>query len=74
MLEMLLKLLPKEWFKETEATGDLIENKITDKTKRVSKTSPQNNLETNKEEILKEYISPEPRQKYINDIRLKQDW
>ena len=43
--------------KTTEATGDLIGNKIADKITRDSKTSPQNNLETNEEEILsKRYI------------------
>ena len=34
-----------------EATGDLIENRIADKTTRVSKTSPKNYSETNEEEI-----------------------
>ena len=43
MLEMLLELLHKERFKETEATVDLIGNKIADKTKGVPKPSPQNN-------------------------------
>ena len=33
--------------KAVEATGDLIGNKIVDKITRSSKTSPQNNLETN---------------------------
>ena len=40
----------------------------------VSKTLPKNNLETNEEEILRErYISPELRQKIINDLRLKEE-
>ena len=44
--------------KKGEATGDLLGNKIVDKTTRVSKTLPQNNLE--EEEIFRErYISPE---------------
>ena len=44
--------------KTAEATGDLIGNKITDKITRVSKTSLQNNLDANEEEIPKErYIS-----------------
>ena len=60
--------------KTTEATGDLIGNKIADKITRASKTSPKNNLETNEEEILRErYISPEIRQKIINNLRLKED-
>ena len=42
--------------KTTEATGDLIGNKIAGKITRVSKTSPQKNLKTN-EEILRENIS-----------------
>ena len=33
--------------KAAEATGDLIRNKIADEISRVSKTSPQNNSETN---------------------------
>ena len=56
-----------------EATGDLIENRIADKTTRVSKTSPKNYLETNEEEIhWEKYISPELRQKIIDDLRLKE--
>ena len=51
--------------KTAKATRDLIGNKISDKITRVSKTLPQNNLETN-EDILKEkYISPELRQKLL---------
>ena len=46
-----LKLLQKEQFK-TSITGDLTGNKIADKITTVSKTSPQNNSETNEEEIL----------------------
>ena len=50
---------------------DLIENKIADKITRVSKASSQNNFETNENEILRErYISPEERQKIIDDLRL----
>ena len=40
--------------KKTEATGDFIGNKIADRITKVSKTSPQNNLETDEEEILRE--------------------
>ena len=57
--------------KTVEATGDLIGNNIADKITRVSKTSTQNNLETNEEEILRErYISPEQRKEIIDDLRL----
>ena len=57
--------------KKAEATDDLIENKIVNKMTRVSKTSPQNNSETNEEEILREtYISSKERQKIIDDIRV----
>ena len=69
---MHLKLIQKERFKEeAEAPGDLIGNKIADKITRVSKTLPHNNSETNEEEIHRErYISPEQRQKIIDDLRL----
>ena len=41
---------------------------------QVSHTLPQNNSETNEEEILREkYISPELRQKFLDDLRLKED-
>ena len=57
--------------KTAEAIGDLIGNKIADKITRVSKTSPQNNSERNKEEILRErYISQEKRRKNFDDLRL----
>ena len=56
--------------KISEATGDLIHKKIVDRITKVSKTLPQNNSETNEEEILTErYISPEKRQQIINDLR-----
>ena len=74
-LEMHLKLLQKKVTqKSAEAAGDLTGNKISDKIKRVSKTLPQNNSKENIEhdrEIHKErYISPEQRQKIIDDLRL----
>ena len=58
-----------------EATGDLIGNKIVDRITKVSKNSQQNNSDkvTNEhgKEIPKErYISPEERQKIIEDLRL----
>ena len=55
--------------KTAETMGDLIGNKIADT--KVSKTSPQNNSVINEEEILREsYISPEEKQKIIDDLRL----
>ena len=44
-------------------------NKIADKITKVSKTSPQNNLETvtNEEE---RYIFPQEKQKTVDDLRL----
>ena len=61
--------------KAAEVTDNLIGDKIFDKITKVSKTSQQNNPETTKneddEEIPKErYISPEERQKIIDDIRI----
>ena len=57
--------------KTAEATGDLIGNKIADRTTRVSKTSPQNNSETNEEEILRErFIPPQVRHNITDDLRL----
>ena len=70
MLQMHLKRLQKESFKKTaETTFDLIWNKIADKITRIRKPLPQNNLHTN-EEIL--YMSPELRQKIIDNLRLKE--
>ena len=52
--------------KTAEKTGDLIRKKIADRITKVSKTSSQNNSETNKEEILRErYLSLEQRQKKL---------
>ena len=49
-----VKTTSKKAIKKTaEAPGDLIGNKIVDKTIRVSKTSPQNNSEVNEEEMLR---------------------
>ena len=71
---MHLKLLQKEQSKKkAEANGDLIRNKIADKFTRISKTSPQNTLETNAEILSEKYISPELRQNIIDDARLKED-
>ena len=40
--------------KKSEVTGGLIGNKIADRITKVSKTSQENNSETNEEEILRE--------------------
>ena len=61
--------------KATEATSNSIGNKITDRIKKVSRGSPQNNSETLTNEYDKEtpnerYITPEERQKVIDDLRL----
>ena len=42
--------------KKVEATGDFVGNKITDKITRVSKNSPQHNLEKNEQILREEYI------------------
>ena len=47
--------------KTAEATGDLIGIKMADKITRASKNSPQNNSETNEEEI---YISRKKTENY----------
>ena len=61
--------------KAAEGTGDLTGNENADRITKLSKTSPQNNLETitneHDKEIPKErYISPEERQKIIDELRL----
>ena len=71
-----LKTTSKRVIRKTaEATDDLIGNKIAERFTRVSRSSPQNNSETIKIEHIKEipegrYVSPEERQKIINDLRL----
>ena len=73
---MQLKLSKKRPIQQTaEATGDLIDKKITEKITEISKTLQQNNSETitneHDKEISKErYISPEEGQKVIDDLRL----
>ena len=61
--------------KTAEATGDLIGNKTTNKIRRFSENSQQNNSEavTNEhdKETLKRYISPEERQKIIDNLGIK---
>ena len=60
---------------KAEATGDLIGNNVADKITKVSRKLPQNNSETvkndhNKQTPKERYISPEERQKIIDDMRL----
>ena len=58
--------------KTAETTSDLIGNKIANKIIKVLKKFPQNNSETNEEEIHGErYISPELRWRIIDDLRKK---
>ena len=73
---MHLKLRQKRAIqKTTEATGDLIGNTIADKFTIVSKTSPKNNSETKEENYSSgDYLSPELRQKCIDDLRLKEEY
>ena len=61
--------------KVIEVTGNLIGNKIANRITGVSKNSQQNNSKTvtneHDKEIPKErYVSPEKRQKIIDDLRL----
>ena len=59
--------------KAADATDDFIGNKNADRITRASKNFLKSNLETNEEEILREkYISPELRQKIIDDLRSKE--
>ena len=62
------KTAGKKIFKETvKATGDLIGNKIADKITSASKKSHE---EVNNEIPKERYISPNKRQKIINELRL----
>ena len=72
LLQMHLKGASEKRIQNTaEATGDLVDNKIADKIANVSQRSPLKNSVINEEEILRErYISPEKRQKLIDDLRL----
>ena len=59
--------------KTAEATTCLTGNKIADRISKISKNSPKNNSETNEEEeeiVRERYISPEQRQKIIDDLIL----
>ena len=71
---MQLKLLQKERFQNSRSNWWSNANKIANKVTWVSKTSPQSNSEINEEEIPRErYISPNLRQKNIDDLRLKEE-
>ena len=60
--------------KTTEATGDLIGNKIADKITSISKKAveelPINNEDVEITTCKKRYISPEERQQIIDELRL----
>ena len=61
--------------KPAEATGNLIANIIADRITKASRRSPQSNSEEiikkhGKEIPTQRYISPEKRQKSIDDLRL----
>ena len=68
--------------KTAEATGDLIGNKTANKITKLSRTSPQNGLETNKvgnvehdieipKELKKDIQFQKKRQKVIDDLTLR---
>ena len=64
---MQLKILQKKTIqKNPEVTGDSIANKIADKITKVSKSSPQNDSESETEIPKESHISPEEKQKTIN--------
>ena len=76
-----LKTASKRAIQKTdEATSDLIGNKFADKITKMPRISPQNssetianeaeNIEHEKEIPKRRYISPEERQKIINNLRL----
>ena len=70
------KTVSKRAIEKTEATDDLIGNKITSKITKVTRSSPQNNSEVVTNEHGKElpkgrYISPEKRQKIIDELTLR---
>ena len=63
----------REIRKTADATGDLIGKKTLDRITKVSRTAPHNSPETVKKRYDKEiYISPEERQKIIDNLRLIQ--
>ena len=65
------KLLQKEQFKKiAEATRDLIDSKIADKIRNVSKRSPKELQNGKVEAPKKRHISPEEREQIIDELRL----
>ena len=58
----------KERKRKKVATGDLIGKKIADKITRVSKTSPQNNSETNREREKDIYLQKKKKKIMIDII------
>ena len=65
--DILKKNFKKEEYQKTaEAAGDLIDDKIANK---IRNNSPKNNSETDSQ-IYEKTISPEERQKIIDDLRL----
>ena len=56
--------------KTTEATGDLIGNKIADKITNHSKKSGKTEADVERVTTKKRYISPEERQQIIDELRL----
>ena len=67
--QMHLKLLQKRNSENGSKMSNLIGNKIEDKITKVSKSSPQNNFES-ETEIKERYISIEERQQIIDELRL----
>ena len=66
----MLNLQVKKILKETaKATGDLIGNKTADKITSASKKSQSD--EVNNEIPTERYISPNKRQKIINELKLR---
>ena len=70
MLDNLLKIHLK--LLQIKKINKLIGNKIADKTTKVSNGSPQNSSDTVTNETKRKciYLSPEKRQKVIDDLRL----
>ena len=75
LLQMHIKLLQAQFKKTAEATADLIVIKIANRISKVSKNLQQNKSETvtnedDKEMPKERYVSPEERQKNIDNLRL----
>ena len=59
-----------EYQKTAEATSDLIGNKIANKITKVSRSSPQINLEN----ITNEHNKEIPKERYISPGKIHKDW